>query len=110
MALMAGYFSKQTFSPADQASDPALAKKGAKLHDKYCEKCHAEGGASAEDDAGILAGQWTPYLTYTLTDYHAGTREMTKKMKKKMNKMREQKGDESITHLLNYYAGLKGGM
>lgn len=108
IALMAGYFAEQAFVPAAQDSDAALAEKGAKLHDKYCEKCHADGGTSAEDDAGILAGQWTPYLTYTLIDYHDGSREMTKKMAKKMKKMREAKGDESINHLLNYYAGQKG--
>lgn len=103
--LLGGYFSQQKFMPAMQDSDPALAASGAKLHEKYCEKCHAEGGSSAEDDAGILAGQWTPYLTWTLDDYNSGHREMYKKMAKKMNKMLDKKGDESLTQLLNYYAG-----
>lgn len=105
IVLLSGYFSKQTFVAAKQASDAALAKKGAKLHDKYCEKCHAEGGTSAEDDAGILAGQWTPYLTWTLADYHSGDREATKKMKKKMKKMHEKAGDDGTTQLLNFYSG-----
>ena len=105
--LLAGYFSQQAFASADQESDAALAAKGGKLHDKYCEKCHADGGSSAEDDAGILAGQWQPYLKWTLDDYNSGDREMYKKMAKKMNKMLKREGDEGITQLLHYYAGQK---
>ena len=89
-ALMGEFFSQQKPVAAKQEFDAKLAKKGAKLHDKYCEKCHAEGATSAEDDSGILAGQWTPYLEYTLSDYHAGTREMSKKMKKKVKKLNEK--------------------
>ncbi|HDK37389.1 MAG TPA: cytochrome c4 [Thiolapillus brandeum] len=105
---MAEFFSKQKFVPAKgQKFDAKLAKKGAKLHDKYCEKCHAEGGTSSEDDAGILAGQWTPYLKYTLADMQAGKSHVPKKMKKKMKKMKEKTGDAGIEQLLNYYASKK---
>ncbi|WP_456405186.1 c-type cytochrome [Thiolapillus sp.] len=105
---MAEFFSKQKFVPAKgQKFDAKLAKKGAKLHDKYCEKCHAEGGTSSEDDAGILAGQWTPYLKYTLADMQAGKSHVPKKMKKKMKKMKEKAGDAGIEQLLNYYASKK---
>lgn len=107
IGLLASYFSQQKFIAASQPSDAAMAKKGAKLHEKYCEKCHADGGSSAEDDAGILAGQWQPYLTWTLEDYNSGDREMYKKMAKKMNKMMKKEGDEGITQLLHYYAGQK---
>ena len=34
--------------------DAKLAEKGAKLHDKYCEKCHSEGGKIIE---GIFKGE-----------------------------------------------------
>jgi sulfide dehydrogenase cytochrome subunit len=105
--LMAGYFAKQKFVAAKQSSDAGLAKKGAKLHDKYCEKCHAEGGTSAEDDAGILAGQWTPYLQYTMEDYISGKREMTKKMKKKVKKLQKKEGDAGMTALYNFYSSAK---
>ena len=105
--LLGSYFSQQKFIAASQSSDAALAKKGAKLHEKYCEKCHAEGGSSAEDDAGILAGQWQPYLAWTLADYNSGDREMYKKMAKKMKKLMKREGDEGITQLLHYYAGQK---
>lgn len=106
-ALMGEFFSQQKPVAAKQEFDAKLAKKGAKLHDKYCEKCHAEGATSAEDDSGILAGQWTPYLEYTLSDYHAGTREMSKKMKKKVKKLNEKEGDAGMKALLNFYAEAK---
>jgi sulfide dehydrogenase cytochrome subunit len=105
--LMGEFFSKQKFVVAQQEHDAALAKKGAKLHDKYCEKCHAEGGTSAEDDSGILAGQWKPYLEFTMADFMAGTREMPKKMKKKVKKLNEKEGDAGMEALLNFYASAK---
>jgi sulfide dehydrogenase cytochrome subunit len=101
---MGEYYSKQPFVKANQSFDKALADKGAKLHDKYCEKCHADGGASAEDDSGILLGQLTPYLHYTLADFKAGDREMSKKMKKKVNQLMKKEGDAGFEALLNFYA------
>ncbi|HIP52664.1 MAG TPA: cytochrome c4 [Chromatiales bacterium] len=101
---MADYFGNKPFVKAKQKYDPKLAKKGAKLHDKYCEKCHAEGGQSAEDDAGVLAGQWTPYVSWSLADFKAGHREAPKKMKKKMKKLLSKKGDAGIEALIHFYA------
>ncbi|WP_456376572.1 c-type cytochrome [Thiolapillus sp.] len=105
---MAEFFSKQKFVPAKgQKFDAKLAKKGAKLHDKYCEKCHEDGGTSSEDDTGILAGQWAPYLKYTLADMMAGKSHMSKKMKKKLEKLHKKSGDAGIEQLLHYYASKK---
>lgn len=101
---MAKHFGSKPFVSAKQEFDDSQVKKGAKLHDKYCEKCHADGGTSAEDDAGVLAGQWTPYLTWALADFRSGDREMTKKMKKKVEQMLAKEGDEGVQALLNYYA------
>ncbi len=101
---IAKYFAGKPFVKATQNFDPELAKAGAKLHDKYCEKCHAEGGQSAEDDAGVLAGQWTPYVNWQLANYKAGDRKASKKMKKNLKTMLERKGSNGITALLNYYA------
>lgn len=131
IALMADYFAKAPFAPAKQKFDAALVKEGGKLHEKVCEKCHSEGGkvlAAApadkkpadkkdkkakkdedEDDEGggdewhILAGQWTPYLHYTLEDYVAERREMPKKMKKAIEKATKD-GDKGLAALLAYYA------
>lgn len=105
--LMAGYFSKQKMVRKDQKFDAAQAKEGAKLHKKYCEKCHEDGGRSAEDDAGILAGQWMEYLEFTMDDFTSGKREMTKKMKKKVEKLQADKGDKALSDLIHYYGSQK---
>jgi len=101
---MGEYFSKQPFVPAAQSADADLAKEGAKLHKKYCEKCHEDGGSSAEDDAAILAGQLTPYLRFTIADFKAGDREMPRKMKKQFTNLMKKEGNAGIEALLNFYA------
>ncbi len=98
------YAKKKFVNAPGQKFDEKLAKKGKKLHDKYCEKCHADGGTAADDDSGLLAGQWTPYLVNTMTDFHAGTRSMPKKMKKKVKKMMKKEGDKGMKALFSYYA------
>ncbi len=103
---MADYFGRQTFQPADQKADAALAEKGAKLHETFCEKCHEEGGKSSED-SGVIAGQWLPYLIYSFEDFSNGSREIPNKMKRKIEKMHQQAGDEGIKQLLHYYASQK---
>lgn len=103
---MGKYFSEQEFVAADQAAGPN-AKKGEKLHDKYCEKCHADGGTDPEDESGFLSGQWAPYLKYTLTDLMAGDHVMDKKMKKKLMQMHKKEGDAGLEALVDYYSGNK---
>jgi sulfide dehydrogenase cytochrome subunit len=105
--LMADFFAKQKFARLPQKADAKMAKRGKKLHDKYCEKCHEDGGRSTEDDAGILAGQWKPYLKYTMEDFMSGGREMSKKMKKKVDKLKKSKGDAGLEQLYHYYASQK---
>ncbi len=102
--LMADFFSKQKFVRQKQKYDSGKAKLGKKLHKKYCEKCHEKGGSSAEDDAGILAGQWEPYLRYSMEDFTKNGRKMEKKMKKKMGALQKEYGDKGIDALINYYA------
>jgi sulfide dehydrogenase cytochrome subunit len=125
IALMADYFTKAPFAPAKQKFDEALVKEGSKLHDKVCEKCHSEGGTvlagapeskrekeekdddddeEAGDEWHILAGQWTPYLRYTLEDYMDKRREAPKKMMKALEKAEKKGGDKAIAALLAYYA------
>ncbi len=101
---MAGYFAKKPFVKAKQPFDEATVRAGGKLHDKYCEKCHANAGQLPEDDSGILAGQWSPYLSATMADYVSGKREMTKKMRKKVTKMLDKEGEAGMKTLLNFYA------
>ncbi len=127
--LMAEYFKAKPYKAADQAFDTKLAAKGAKLHDKYCEKCHSEGGkiltaeAAAkakeaedeedeDDEAGdeeyqILAGQWTPYLHYSMEDFQEGRREMPKKMKSKLKDLIKKEGDKGLQAIFAFYASEK---
>ncbi|MEJ1354324.1 MAG: c-type cytochrome [Candidatus Sedimenticola sp. (ex Thyasira tokunagai)] len=82
---MAGAFNKQTFKGVVQTSVGDKARMGHKLHDKYCEKCHEDGGTSVEDTP--LAGQWMPYVQTTIVDYLEGHNSPEKKMTKAIDKM-----------------------
>ncbi len=97
---LAEYFAAQKFVPADQATDPGLAKTGGKVHKRRCDKCHAEGGSLALDDAGILAGQWKPYLVEQLRYFKEGKRFQPEKKKVKTKDLEE----DDIQALAEYYA------
>ncbi len=107
IAAIANFFATQKQHRAAQSFDSAKAKKGEKLHEKYCEKCHSEGGTLADDDASILAGQWTPYLHNTMGDFKSGDRSAPKKMKKKVKKLIKKEGDAGMDAIFNYYASQK---
>ncbi|MGD8378047.1 MAG: c-type cytochrome [Gammaproteobacteria bacterium] len=97
---VAEYFAGETFVPAKQTFDADKAALGKKVHELECEKCHSEGGSYADDDAGILAGQWIPYLRLTFKEYESGKRVMPEKMKPKM----DQLTPEQTEALIQYYA------
>ncbi len=103
IATVANAFAAKKFVRAKQAADAALAAKGKAIHDKLCEKCHTEGGSVADDDAGILAGQWIPYLKAQLADYKSGKRPVPSKMQPKLDEV--QPGD--LDALANYYGSEK---
>jgi len=100
---LAQHYAGKKFVRAQQKSDPALAKKGEVLHERNCEKCHADNGSSPKDDSGILAGQWMPYLQEALADFKNGKRPIDKKMKPKIDKLDKADFDA----LVNYYGSLK---
>lgn len=106
--LMAGFFAEQKFVRIEQDADKKMASAGKRLHDRYCEKCHEEGGRMA-DDGGILAGQMMPYLRYSFDDFTNGSRSMPKKMKSKVDEMlkKEKKDSDSIEQLVHYYGSQK---
>jgi sulfide dehydrogenase cytochrome subunit len=97
---MATYFAQQPVYKAAQDIDAGMAQKGAKIYDKGWAKCHDENGALPEDDAGILAGQWLPYLEYAMEDFIAGDRDMPKKMKKEVDKL----SDDELQAVLAFFA------
>jgi sulfide dehydrogenase cytochrome subunit len=84
---MGQYFAAMPVYKAKVPYDAAKAKAGEKTYDKACSKCHDEGGALADDDAGILAGQWVTWLEFSMADFTGGHREMPKKMKKQVEKL-----------------------
>ncbi|MCG8613598.1 MAG: c-type cytochrome [Pseudomonadales bacterium] len=94
------HYSQQAFIPAKQPFDSDKAKAGKSIHNNECAKCHSGGGSVAEDDAGILAGQWRDYLMEELKQYQNGNRLGSKKMTKVINKLSESEL-EALTH---YYA------
>jgi len=100
IALMGDHFAAQKIKRVKQDLDGAKVAAGAKLYGPNCEKCHDKSGSLPEDDSGILAGQWLPYLTYSLEDFKADRREMPKKMRKKVEKL----DDSELEALLHYFA------
>lgn len=101
---LAGFYSQQTFNPRQQQFDPAMAEKGKQLHNKYCEKCHENAGRISENNYGILAGQWMPYLRQAIQDYLDKKRRVNPMMITKLEKLQQAAGKEGIEQLLNYYA------
>lgn len=97
------HYAGKKFVRAKQKFDPALAKKGAVLHERGCEKCHADNGSSPKDDSGILAGQWIPYLQEAMADFKNGKRPIDKKMKPKIEKLDKADFDA----LVHYYGSLQ---
>lgn len=94
------HYSSQAFTPIKQEFNPELADKGKAVHEAYCSRCHTEGGSLAEDDSGILAGQWKGYLIEEMKNYKNGTRLGDKKMIDTIKPL----SDEHINALAEYYA------
>jgi len=97
---LAEYYSDKDFVAAKQEFDASLASKGGQIHKRDCGKCHADGGSYADDDAGMLAGQWMPYLEQVFADYASGERGMAEdKMKEKIDAL----DADAITALIHFY-------
>lgn len=100
MVELAEYFASKPFAAADQEFDAALADKGASIHAANCERCHTENGGLALDDAGIMAGQWKPYLMEQFEYYKEGKRWQPEKMQPEMEKLTE----DDMKALAEFYA------
>jgi len=100
---LADYLSKKPFVRAKQTVDAAKAERGKQLHDAQCMKCHEDGGSSPDDDAGILAGQWMPYVRHTFEEYSSGKRPIPKKMKPKFDALTK----DDVDALVNYFGSFK---
>lgn len=97
---VAKYFSAQKFVRAKQPFDAAKAKAGASVYKQRCEKCHENNGSSPDEDNGILAGQWTPYLRDQLAGFRASKRPIDDKMKLRLDKVSKEEEEQ----LLHFFA------
>jgi cytochrome subunit of sulfide dehydrogenase len=97
---VAKYMAAQKFVRAKQAFDETKAKQGSSVYKLRCEKCHENGGSSPDEDNGILAGQWTPYLRQQLSVFRASKRPIDEKMKLRLDKV----GKEDEEALLHFFA------
>lgn len=98
---LAQHFAGFPFKPAEQPFDAALAARGKHLHEDYCQVCHGDSPADAEK--GILHGQWSEYLRYSLTQYRTGHRKQPPSMRRQTEKL----SDADIDALVNYYASYR---
>ena len=97
---VAKHLSAQRFVRARQAFDAAKAQRGAAVYKLRCEKCHENNGASPDEDNGILAGQWTPYLKEQLANFRSGRRPLDDKMKQRLDKVTKDEEEQ----LLHFFA------
>ena len=97
--VIAAWLATQPFVPVKQVFDAALAATGEKIHQRSCEKCHAQGASLADDDAGVMAGQWRHYLATTMSELRSGQRMMDKKMTPKIKEL----DDRATAALVEYY-------
>lgn len=100
---MGEYFASLPVHTADVPHDAAKAEAGQAIYEDACSVCHDESGALPDDDAGILAGQWLPWLQYSVADFKAGHRDQPKKMAKELGKL----SDADVDAVLNYFASQK---
>lgn len=98
---MGWFFASQPLHLQPQTHDAELAKQGLELHNRHCEKCHENGGRPG--DAGTLAGQWMPYLEYTMDDFIHGKRKWPRKMERKVDAAIAEQGEAAIPALIHYY-------
>jgi len=93
----ARYLAGRKFARAKQPFDAAKAAKGQSIYGKMCRRCHEDGGSSPDEDNGILAGQWTPYLKAQLAAFRAGKRTIDDKMKARLEKVSAE-DEEALLH------------
>jgi sulfide dehydrogenase cytochrome subunit len=94
---IARYLSAQKFVRAKQPFDAAQAKRGSAVYKLRCEKCHESGGSSPDEDNGILAGQWMPYLREQLVGFRSGKRPIDEKMKQRLDRVNKE-DEEALLH------------
>lgn len=101
---IAAHFAALPFVAAEhQPVNPSRVERGKELHDKHCRKCHQDSGRDFAEGAGIIGGQWLPFLKITFDEYRAGKRKMPEKMQERMDKV----SAEDCDALAHFYAAQK---
>jgi sulfide dehydrogenase cytochrome subunit len=100
MDALAKHLAAQKFVRAKQPFDAAKAQKGAAVYKLRCEKCHENNGASPDEDNGILAGQWMPYMRDQLVGFRTGKRPIDDKMKQRLDRVNKEEEEQ----LLHFFA------
>ncbi len=106
IAEMAKYFQKQKFVRYPQKTDVDKVKSGKALAKRYCESCHEDEGRIAEG-VGMLAGQWLPYMEFSMQDFLSGKRQTERRQKAKFDEVVRDKGEAAFIDILHYYASVK---
>jgi cytochrome subunit of sulfide dehydrogenase len=99
---IAEHYAAQVFVVTPQQFDSALADKGKNIFAKSCNKCHSIEGVVANDDAGILPGQKTVYLTRQIEQFKEGKRPIFEKMKARFEKLDKTDLDAVIQYLASF--------
>ncbi len=100
--VMAKYFSDLKYVGLKQKTNNKQTKKGKALAKRYCNSCHEKNGKLA-DGIGILAGQPTPYLDYTIADFLSGDRPMEKRKRQKMEQLVKDAGEKGFHSVVQFY-------
>ncbi len=99
---MSRFFAAQKLERYPQRTDAARVADGRKLHETYCEQCHHDGGRDPKG-AGILAGQWLPYLQIAMDQFLDGQRPYEEKMKTKVDALVKEHGKGALGDVIQYY-------
>ncbi len=76
---MADFFASQTYTPAQQSYDASLVSAGKSIMERRrsCGTCHEEGGTFGIEDLPQIAGQWSPYIRFSIQDFREFGRPMS---------------------------------
>lgn len=99
---LAQYYSSKELIHRPQTANKEMAEVGAKIFDKNCEKCHADGGTDPDDDAGLIAGQPKNYLLKQFANFSEGRRKIPRKMAKKFKKLNDEQKLQIIEFLIRH--------
>lgn len=87
--LMADYFSAMDFVPAKQDFDKKQVAAGQRIVERRrsCGTCHEENGTLGIEDMPQIAGQWTPYVRYSMEDFRHHGRPMSDDKTKQIERL-----------------------